>query len=189
MLPRIHPLDPPYDSGLAEELAAMMPPGVEPLGLFRTLARNRRVLGRIRGGNLLDRGSISRRDREIVILRTCARCGSEYEWGVHAAFFAERFAIDQALLTATVHDDANAFESTDALLVRLVDELHETATLSDALWTELVAHWNEEQLIEFVVLTGFYHTISFVTQAFGVANEPFAARFPESSTRATTTCA
>ncbi|HEV7760231.1 MAG TPA: hypothetical protein VGO78_14620 [Acidimicrobiales bacterium] len=30
------------------------------------------------------------RDREIVIDRTCARCGCQYEWGVHVAFFGDR---------------------------------------------------------------------------------------------------
>ena len=27
------------------------------------------------------------REREILIDRTCARCGCEYEWGVHVAAF------------------------------------------------------------------------------------------------------
>ena len=36
-------------------------------------------------GSLLDRGSISMRNRELMILRICARCGAEYEWGVHVA--------------------------------------------------------------------------------------------------------
>jgi len=48
----------------------MMPPGVEPLGLFRTLAHNPRVLSKIRASNLLDRGSLDRRDREIAAKRT-----------------------------------------------------------------------------------------------------------------------
>ncbi len=42
------------------------------------------------GGHFLGRGStLAIRDREIVIDRTCARCGNEYEWGVHVAAFAE----------------------------------------------------------------------------------------------------
>ena len=36
--------------------------------------------------------SLPLREREIAIDRTCARCGCEYEWGVHVAYFAERFA-------------------------------------------------------------------------------------------------
>ena len=33
------------------------------------------------------------RDREIVIDRVCARCGCEYEWGVHVAYFAGRVGL------------------------------------------------------------------------------------------------
>lgn len=180
MDPRIAPLEPPYPEPVAAELAAMMPPGVEPIALFRTLARNPRVLGKIRHGNLLDRGSIERRDRELVILRTCARCGSEYEWGIHASVFAPRLGIEPATLGATVHGDAGdpAFTERDALLVRLVDELHDTNRLSRELWDALRGCWSDEQLVELVVLAGFYHCISFVTNAFAIGLEPGAARFP-----------
>ena len=90
-MPRLDPLSPPYETSIAEELEKMMPPGLDPLLLFRTIAHNPRVLHKIREANLLDRGSIERSDRELAILRTCARCGSEYEWGVHVPIFARRF--------------------------------------------------------------------------------------------------
>ncbi|GAA3246389.1 carboxymuconolactone decarboxylase family protein [Dactylosporangium siamense] len=34
--------------------------------------------------------SLTLREREIVILRTCARRGCEYEWGAHVLVFANR---------------------------------------------------------------------------------------------------
>ena len=89
---RVAPLEPPYPEPVQAALDRIMPAGVPPLALFRTLARNERVFLRLMAGGLLDRGSISLREREIVIDRTCARCGSEYDWGVHVAFFAERAA-------------------------------------------------------------------------------------------------
>jgi alkylhydroperoxidase family enzyme len=181
--PRLPPLAPPYDPPVAETLEAMMPPGVEPLRLFRTLAHNPRVLAKIRHGNLLDRGSLERRDRELVILRTCARCGSEYEWGVHVAVFARRFGLAEAEIRATVLADADdpLWAPRDRLLVRLVDALHDGATVPDSLWQALSAEWKPDQLVELVVLVGFYHTVSFVTNAFAVDNEPTAERFPTGS--------
>ena len=47
---------------------------MESLHLFRTQAHNPRVLQRMFAGNLLDAGAIDQRTRELVILRTCARC-------------------------------------------------------------------------------------------------------------------
>ncbi|HME70536.1 MAG TPA: carboxymuconolactone decarboxylase family protein [Myxococcota bacterium] len=177
--PRIPPLDPPYDPELAAELARFMPPGIPPLRLFRTLAHNPRVLRKFRLGSLLDHGSIERRDREIVILRTCARCGSEYEWGVHVAVFAARCGLTQAEVAASLRtgtDDA-LWSPRDRLLVRLADELHDFASISEALWVELARCFRADQLIELLVLAGFYHTVSFVTNAIQIELEEAAPRF------------
>src|SRR5579864_4790935 len=103
MTGRIEPLEPPYPSEIDEPLKRIMPPGVAPLVLFTTLARNARVFGRFMAGGLLDKGSISLREREIAIDRTAARCGSEYEWGVHVAFFAEAASLSSAQIAATVN--------------------------------------------------------------------------------------
>jgi hypothetical protein len=77
---RVEPVAPPYAPELQKVLDAIMPPGVPPLTLFTTLARVPRIWDRFRAGNLLDRGPVSLRHREIVIDRTCARCGCGYEW-------------------------------------------------------------------------------------------------------------
>jgi 4-carboxymuconolactone decarboxylase len=177
---RIQPVEPPYDPAVAEELEKMMPPGIEPIRLFRVLAHNPRILHKFRMSNLLDRGSIERRDREIVILRTCARCGAEYEWGIHVSYFAERFGVSTEQIAATAHGNAQgpSWTERDRLLVRLVDELHDTARISDALWTDLEAHWEIPQVLELIVLAGFYHTVSFVVNGAKIELEDGAARFP-----------
>ncbi len=178
--PRIAPLEPPYSEPVQSALDRIMPEGVPPLALFRTLAVNERVFLRVMAGGLLDRGSISLRDREIVIDRTCARCGSEYEWGVHVAFFAERVGLipEQVAAICGPEASAGAFPDRERLLIRLADALHDEARVDDALWAALRAEWTEPQLIELVALAGFYHLISFVTNALRIPPEPYAARFP-----------
>jgi len=177
---RIAPLEPPYSEPVQAALDRIMPKGVPPLALFRTLAVNERVFLRVMAGGLLDRGSISLREREIVIDRTCARCGSEYEWGVHVAFFAERvgFTASQVTATCAPEAEADAFPERERLLIRLVDALHDEARVDDALWASLRVHWSEPQLIELIALAGFYHLISFVTNALRIPPEPYGARFP-----------
>ncbi len=178
--PRIAPLEPPYPADVAETLAAMMPPGLPPLRLFRVLAHNPRILAKFRAGNLLDRGAISRRDRELVILRTTARCGAEYEWGVHVAFFGARVGLDEATLAATAAAGAGdpLWAPRDALLIRLADALHDQAALPDALWAPLAAEWTAAQLIELIVVAGYYHTVSFVVNGLRVPREDGAPCFP-----------
>src|SRR5215813_9533440 len=89
-LERVEPVPPPYPPELRKVFDTVMPPGVPPLKLFTTLARVPRIWDRFRVGSLLDGGPLPLRHREIVIDRTCARCGCRYEWGVHVAFFAGR---------------------------------------------------------------------------------------------------
>src|SRR5215472_18788102 len=130
---RVEPIAPPYPPEIQEIFDKIMPPGVPPLTLFTTLARFPRIYDRMRAGSLLDRGAVSLRHREIVIDRTCARCGCAYEWGVHIAFFAQRVALTPEQLRATVHGDADdpAWSVDERLLIRMVDELHDSATLSE----------------------------------------------------------
>jgi len=177
---RIAPLDPPYPAAVAETLAAMMPPGIAPLVLFRAVAHNPRILAKLRAANLLDRGALARRERELVILRTTARCGAEYEWGIHVAFFAPRVGLSEALVAATVGAGADdpIWTPREALLVRLCDALHERAGVADDLWAALAEEWDAAQLIELITLAGFYHTISFLVNALALAPEDYAARFP-----------
>ena len=77
-MPRIAPAEPPYEPAIAAELARIMPPGVPPLVLFRTMAKSPRIFAKMFAGGLLDKGPLALRQREILIDRTTARLGCEY---------------------------------------------------------------------------------------------------------------
>ncbi len=175
--PRIPPAEPPYAPEVAEDLIKLMPPGVPPLALFRTAAKNPRVLRRMRKGGLLDAGALTVRERELVILRTTARCGAEYEWGVHVAFFAAAAGLTPRAIAATVRDDPAAWTSREAALLAAVDALHERATLDDAAFARLRDHFDEAQIVEICALAGNYHAVSYLCNVAGLEPEPAAARW------------
>jgi alkylhydroperoxidase family enzyme len=177
--PRIAPAEPPYPSEVQSRLDALMPPGVPPLLLFRVMARDERLFQRFMGGGLLDKGHLTLRQREIVIHRVTARCGAEYEWGVHAAFFARRAGLDAAQLRSTVDGGpADAcWNPQEALLIRFCDALHAQCTLDDALWADLRAAFREEAILELLLLAGFYRTVSYLTNTLRLPPERFAARW------------
>ena len=179
--PRVEPVAPPYPAELQAVFDRIMPPGVPPLALFTTLARVPRVFDRFRAAALLDRGPVGLRQREIVIQRTCARCGCAYEWGVHAAFFAERTGLTPEQLEATVSAQANdpVWSDAEQLLIRLVDELHDSADVSDQLWQQLAAMFSVEQIIEVMALVGFYHTVAFFANGLRLPSESYARPFPD----------
>jgi len=178
--PRIAPLEPPYPPELQAAFDTIMR-GAPPLLLFRTVAQNPRVLQRMMAGGLLDRGSIALRARELMILRTCARCGAAYEWGVHVATFAAKAGLDERQLRSTVHGSADddCWDADDRLVLRLADQLHERSDVDDALWHEAAARQSPAQLVELLMLAGLYHAVSYLVNALRVAPEPFAPGFPE----------
>ena len=194
--PRIEPLTPPYEPGVGEMLRRWMPPevAVEPLALFRTLAVHSELMSRARplGAGILAHGRVAPRDREIVILRTCARAGAEYEWGVHAAAFGRATGLTAQQIAATAADtpdaldtpgapDAAVWTAADAALLRLADELHDSAAVSDELWSKLAAGYSEEQLLELLVIAGWYRLLAYVINGSRIPLEPWAPRFPAST--------
>jgi len=182
MTARIKPQTAPFDDDIQATFDSIMPDGVPPLTLFTTLARDPRLFHKFASGGLLDKGNLSLRQREIVIDRVTARCGSEYEWGVHIAFFAERIELSEAQVYSLVHGDENDDCwgcSTERLLIRMCDELHTACGISDALWQELSADFCDEAVLELLLLAGFYRTVSYLTNATKLPLEAFAARFPE----------
>jgi alkylhydroperoxidase family enzyme len=177
---RISPAAPPFSTDIQAALDRIMPPGTPPLVLFTTLARDPRLFGKFFAGGLLDRGHLTLRQRELVIDRTTALCGSEYEWGVHVAIFGERAGIDRAQTDSLVRgapDDA-CWSDADRDLLRFCDALHSDCTIDDPLWQRLAAQFSDEALLELLLLAGFYRTVSYLTNALRLPLESSAARFP-----------
>jgi alkylhydroperoxidase family enzyme len=180
MSARIPPLDPPYAADLQEFFGRIMSPGIPPLVLFTTLARDPRLFERFRGGSLLDKGHLTLRQREIVIDRVTAQCRSEYEWGVHIAFFAERAGIDEAMQRSLVHGSGedSCWSTAERAIIRACDELNATADLTDEGWDDLREHLTAMAVVEIVMLAGFYRTVSYLTNSLRLPLESFAKRFP-----------
>ena len=188
--PRIKHLVAPYGEAEAQALTRMMPKdsSVEPLKLFRTFARNLRfsaAMGPL-GGYMLSRGRDSGagfdlRSRELVIDRVTARCGCEYEWGVHIASYARKAELTDEQIYSTVHGAPSdpCWDARDRAVLTMVDELHDTGGLSDETFEALAAHFDEALLIELFVLAGWYHAISYVANGARTEFETWAPRFLE----------
>lgn len=180
---RIAPLEPPYTPELQAHFDRIMPPGMPPLVLFRTLATSERAWTKFRAGSLLDRGPLSLRAREIVIDRTCALARCEYEWGVHVANFAKRAELTDEQVRASVLEPSTAacWSEAEQALVAAVDALHHRATWSEAEFAALKRHYDEPQILEIILLCGFYRTVSYLANGLALPLEAGAARFPETA--------
>jgi alkylhydroperoxidase family enzyme len=176
---RIAPLEPPYEPEIQGQFDRIMR-GAPPLTLFRVMASNARAWEKFRAGSLLDGGPLTLREREIVIDRTCALTGCEYEWGVHVAIFAQAAQLNDAQVRATVLGDADApcWSAAEQALIGAVDALQVRATLSDGEFNALAAHYDNAKIIEIILLCGFYRTVSYLANGLDLPLEERAARFP-----------
>ncbi|HET7311084.1 MAG TPA: carboxymuconolactone decarboxylase family protein [Mycobacteriales bacterium] len=168
--PRIAPL-PPSDDG-------------RQLNIFRTLGHNRPLYKGFLalGGHLLGGGGLPAREREIVILRTGFRAASEYEYGQHTRIGRDAGLTD-AEIARLVDDEVAGWDAADAALVAMVDELCADDVVSNRTWERLASRWSDAQLMELVVLAGYYRLVSGLLNSVGVALEPDTPGWPEGAGR------
>jgi alkylhydroperoxidase family enzyme len=179
-MPRIALLEPPFDEESAAAIEALGPP----IGLFRLLARRPDRARGIQGWGryyLSHQSALSLRHRELVIHRTTALCGAEYEWGVHVNVFAARAGLTQAQLRSLATgdaDDACWSDPSDRAILRAVDALHANSDLDNAEWQELRGELSDDGVVDLLLLCGWYHAISYVVRAVRLPLEPHSPPFP-----------
>ena len=70
------------------------------------------------------------------------------------------------------------WSAAEQALIAAVDALHLRATLDDAEFAALSAHFDEAQVLEIMLLCGFYRTVSYLANGLALPLEANAARFP-----------
>jgi 4-carboxymuconolactone decarboxylase len=160
-MPRIAPLESVPDNPMGQ------------LNIFRTLAKHPKVFeafGRL-GGFLLSGKCLPPRERELVILRTGWRSGSVYEWGQHVVMGRQAGVTDEEITRLRTPGLAG-WPDADRPLVAFADELCQTNNVTDATWAALAARFDEQQLIELVMLGGFYRMVAGALNTLGIELDP-----------------
>lgn len=137
-------------------------PQVSPVpspNVLRLLANNPELLKRfaVFASSFASNSSLSLRERELLVLRTAWRAGCEYEFAQHRAR-AESAGITPAELRRLCSEEAGWPPQEEALLAT-VDELHASGAVSDATWDRLRTAYDDAQLIELLLLPGFYNML------------------------------
>jgi alkylhydroperoxidase family enzyme len=180
---RIAPVTPPYTLKV-QALFDRLPADWSPFKLFTVLARDERLLLRFTGAAVayLDPSHVTVRQREVLLLRVTARCRCAYEWGMRVHYFAKQAGLDEAQIYASVYGDADdgSWLSEDRVLIRLADQLHDTVSVGDALWSELHAAFSEEAILQLLMMAGYYRTVAYLANGLRLPLEPRVGRpFPE----------
>ncbi|MGI8608318.1 MAG: carboxymuconolactone decarboxylase family protein [Candidatus Dormibacteria bacterium] len=149
------------------------------LNIFRTLQHNPdlfKAFARF-GAHFLRDGLLPAREREIVILRTGWRAGSEYEFGQHTVLGKGAGLTDDEI--ARLADAGpGAWEPIDQALVNMVDELCDDNAVSQETWDALMTRWDVPTVMELLLLAGFYRLVSGYLNSVQVALEPATPGWP-----------
>ena len=176
--PRLAPLAPDeLDDNQADAMRLVGDMG-ETTNIFATLVRHPGLFRKWVpfGGKLLS-GKLPARDRELLILRVGWRCHAEYEWAQHVRIgLAAGLTADEI---ESIKDGPGAERWTDleAMLLRAVDELVDDSCISDVVWAELAASYDDKQLIEIPMVVGHYLMVSCILNTLGVSIEDGVAGF------------
>ena len=177
MTPRIPPVSladaDPETRALLDSLSTFRDDDVSVLNVFGTLAQHPKLIKRwlVFANHVLLKSTISGRDRELAILRAGWRCHAPYEWGQHVVIGRREGITDEEIARIGAGPDAPGWSEHDAAVLRAVDELHDTSTISDATWATLIETYDQQQCMDLVFAIGQYHLVSFALNAFGVERD------------------
>ena len=173
--PRMDPLPAAdWDDDVRDAVRPLLPPArANPRdagNVVSTLVRNPALTRAYLEFNahLLVRSTISPRLREVALLRAVHRRGSEYLWDHHVPI-AERAGLTpediEAVRSGVVADPV------DGLVVRSVDEVEDSHTVSDTTWSQLQEHFDEQQILDLLFTVGCYQLLAVTVNVLGIQPE------------------
>lgn len=172
--PRIPPVEEPDDQQQELLSKTLIGPDGRALNIFATLAHHPRLLKRVNalGGLFMAHGSLTPREREIVILRTAFRVGSDYEWAQHVVI-GRRAGLTDEEIARVARPEADAeWAAEERVLIAAADELFADDDLGDETWESLRRTWSTEQILELLVMIGFYRMLAGYLRGVRVQLEP-----------------
>ncbi len=165
------------NSGEAQPDASEEP---KTLNILRTIAHHPKLLGPFLGfaTALAQEGALTRRDSELLALRTSWNCQSEFEWGHHVEYGRVAGLTDEEIDRITKGPKARGWSPADRNLLRAADQLHARQQIDDATWEALAAQYTPAQLVEIPFVVGQYTMLSMVASSTGVTLEDGYDRLP-----------
>jgi AhpD family alkylhydroperoxidase len=135
--------------------------GTNPPGLFLTMARQPKLFrGWLRfAGRLMPRGTLPRRDTELVILRVASLNDCAYELAHHRRI-ATKSGLSEAEVERVIAGDLAGWPDRERVLLEAVDSLHRQRDLDDETWARLGDHLDEPAVVELLLLAGHYEMLA-----------------------------
>jgi alkylhydroperoxidase family enzyme len=178
--PRVPPLAESEWSEEQRKLIAEQKISGPVLNLYKTMLNHPTLYGpRYKFGSYLQRDSLlPPKTRELLIMRTAALTGAEYEWGHHVEAAQKAGFSAEEIRRIKSGPDAPGWSEQHAAVLRAADELRREAFVSDRTWATLAKYYDTNRLIEIVYTSGGYTMTALAINSLGIQLEPGYPRFP-----------
>jgi 4-carboxymuconolactone decarboxylase len=122
------------------------------------------------GKHILLDSCVPERPREILVLHTACRLNGQYAWHFHVGYALQAGMTVEEVAAIRDGPDSPVWQGKedDIACLRAVDELLDTARISDETWAALARFLDQRQLMEVVFTIGAYAMLSWSVNAFGI---------------------
>ena len=167
----------------AESVRRLLEPdgiGHSTTNLSTTLARHPRLYQthKVQSIYISSGTTLSKRVRELLILRIGWLCEAEYEWSQHVSVGRQAGLTDDDLIRIARGNYAAGWDPFEATLMRAVDELYHDGVISDSTWTTLEEYYTTQELMDLVITVAGHRMVSMATNSLGTPLELGGNRFP-----------
>jgi 4-carboxymuconolactone decarboxylase len=120
-----------------------------------------------------DDAVLSPRERRMLILRTSTLTRCSYEWGVHSqqGELAGDVSADEVEALRHIPLPPGSWSERERTLLSLADAVCQTDTLNDDEWAKVSALLTPRDIIESLVVVGYYRMCAGLINAVGVPDE------------------
>ena len=124
------------------------------------------------GNALLFKGALDPVLREIVILRVGHVTGSTYEVHQHRIVGRDCGMTEAQIVAVPVGAESPVFDAKQKLAIRVTDEVLANVRMSPETFAEAEAAFSHRELVELLVVVGFYNMIAGLLENLEVEIEP-----------------
>jgi alkylhydroperoxidase family enzyme len=146
-----------------------------PANIFNMMAHAETCLKPVMklGGTLLGKLRLDPKLRELCLLHAVKLEGGEYEWMQHVPIAKDLGATDDQIAALARGDDAaGCFSPLETAALRFTREVVVDARASEAGLANLRAHLSDREVVELILMAGFYIMLARLTESLGVENDP-----------------
>ena len=146
-----------------------------PANIFNMMAHAETCLKPVMklGGTMLGKLKLDPKLRELCLLHAVRLEGGDYEWEQHVPIALDLGCTEEQIAALKSGDETAAvFQCPRKAALRFTREVVVDVGASAAALAELRKHLSEREVVELILMSGFYITLARLTETLGVENDP-----------------